>query len=30
MIFEALFRYTKEFTFIVPKAKIKSGQGLSF
>ena len=29
MILEVLFRCTKEFTFIVPKAEIKSGQGLS-
>ena len=29
MNLEVLFRYTKEFTFIVPKADIKSGQGLS-
>ena len=29
MIFEVLFRQTKEFTFTVSKAEIKSGQGLS-
>ena len=29
MTFEVLFRWTKEFTFIVPKAEIKSGQGVS-
>ena len=28
MIVEVFFRWTKEFTFIVPKAEIKSGQGL--
>ena len=26
MIFEVLFHWTKEFTFIVPEAEIKSGQ----
>ena len=27
--YDLLFRETKEFIFIVPKAEVKSGQGLS-